>query len=60
MKEEQAKLEGDEIGEMMWFISSLIASGFRAADGVLGSKLDNEQFDFTPETMEETFDRLYK
>jgi hypothetical protein len=60
VKEEQAKLEGDEIGEMMWSIRPLIASGFRAADGVLRSKLDNEQFDFTPETMVETFDRHYK
>jgi hypothetical protein len=60
MKEERAKLEGGEIGEMMWSIRPLIASGLGVTDGVPGSKLDNELFDFTPETMVETFDRLYK
>jgi len=60
VKEEKAKLAGDEIGEMMWSIRPLIASVFGVADGVLGSKLNNELFDFTPKTMVETFDRFYK
>ena len=59
VKEEQARLVGDEHAEMMWSIKPLIASGFGVADGA-GAKLDNGLFDFTPETMNETFKRMYK
>jgi hypothetical protein len=59
-KEKQAKREGDELGEVMWSIRPLVASGFGVADGAPGSKLDNGLFDFVPETMEETLERLFK
>lgn len=58
VKEEEARLAGDEVPEMMWSIRPLIASGFGVADGN-GAKLDNDLFDFTPETLEETFKRVY-
>ena len=32
-KEKQAKLNGDELGEVMWSFRPLIASGFGVADG---------------------------
>jgi hypothetical protein len=57
-KEEEARLNGDEFAEMMWSIRPLIASGFGIADGH-GAKLDNGLFDFIPETIEETFKRVY-
>lgn len=52
-KEKQAKQIGDELGEVMWSIRPLVASGFGVADGAPGSKLDNGLFDFVLETMEE-------
>lgn len=58
--EKQARSDGDELGEVVWSIRPLVASGYGVADGVPGSKLDNELFDFTPETMEETLVRLFK
>jgi hypothetical protein len=57
-KQEEARLAGDEQGEMMWSIRPLIASGFGIADGN-SAKVDNELFDFTPETLQETFKRIY-
>ncbi|KAG0650032.1 hypothetical protein D0Z07_3871 [Hyphodiscus hymeniophilus] len=59
-KQKQAKENGDELGEVMWSIRPLVASGFGIADGAAGSKLDNDLFDFVPETMEETFTRLFR
>jgi hypothetical protein len=44
---------------MMWSIRPLIGSGFGIADGD-GAKLDNDLFDFLPETLEETFKRVYE
>ena len=58
-KEENARLKGDEVAEMMWSIRPLLASGFGVADGVLNPTLNNELFDFTPESMEMTFKRIY-
>lgn len=57
--EEKARLNGDELGEMSWSIRPLLASGFGVADGALNSSLNNELFDFTPESMEMTFKRIY-
>jgi hypothetical protein len=57
-KEEQARLAGDEGAEMQWSIRPLIASGFGVADGE-GKELDNALFDFTPESVDETFKRVY-
>lgn len=59
-KEELARLAGNEEEDMGWSIRPLIASGFRVADGHGEVKgLDNDRFDFTPETLEETFKRVY-
>ena len=57
-KEEKARLDGDTLGEMMWSIRPLLASGFGVADGTPGSRLDNELFDFIPESIEATFARM--
>lgn len=54
-KQEVARLDGNEENEMMWSIRPLIASGF----GTAGSTLDNELFDFAPETIQATFQRIY-
>ena len=59
-KEKELKEAGDELGEVMWSIRPLIASGYGVADGAPGSSLDNELFDFKPESMEEAFSRLFK
>ena len=59
VKQEQARLAGDDLSEMMWSIKPLVASGFGIADGA-GSKLDNGLFDFKPESMQDTFERVYK
>jgi NmrA-like family len=56
-KQEQARLAGDELGEMMWSIRPLVASGYGVADG--NGELDNRLFDWRPETVEETFQRVY-
>jgi hypothetical protein len=58
VEEEKARLAGNEEAEMMWSIRPLVASGFGIADGDR-KELDNALFDFKPETMEETFKRLY-
>jgi hypothetical protein len=59
VKEENARLNGDELGEMSWSIRPLLASGFGVADGALNSSLNNELFHFTPESMDMTFKRIY-
>ena len=59
-KQRQAKRDGDELGEVMWSIRPLVASGYGVADGAPGSTLDNGLFDFVPETMEETLARLFR
>jgi hypothetical protein len=59
-KQQQAKKDGDELGEVMWSIRPLVASGYGVADGAPGSTLDNGLFDFEPETMEETLARLLR
>jgi hypothetical protein len=58
VKQEEARLAGDEVAEMMWSIRPLVASGFGVAVGH-GARLNNPLFDFTPETLEETFMRIY-
>ena len=58
-EEERARLNGDALGELMWSIRPLIASGYGVADGAPESMLDIAQFDFEPESVEKTFKRLY-
>ena len=55
--QERARLPGDKLGEMMWSLKLLVASGYGVADGA--GKLDNGLFDFRPKITEETFQRFY-
>lgn len=57
-KQEEARVAGDEVGETVWSIKPLLAGGHGVADG-RGETLDNGLFDFVPETLEETFERIY-
>ncbi|EXJ71632.1 uncharacterized protein A1O5_05440 [Cladophialophora psammophila CBS 110553] len=56
--EEQARVNEDDLSEMMYSIKPLLTSGYGVADGV--GKLDNDLFDFKPETPRETFARVFK
>ena len=59
-KADEARRAGDELGEMMWSIRPLVASGFGVADPHPdGRGLDNGLFGFRPETVEQTFRRVY-
>jgi hypothetical protein len=55
--QERARLAGDKLGEMMWSLKPLVASGYGVVDGA--GKLDNGLFDFRPKIAEETFQRAY-
>ena len=55
--EEQARLDEEDLQEMMYSIKPLLASGYGVADGV--GKLDNDLFDFKPEMPGDTFARLF-
>jgi hypothetical protein len=55
--EEQARVNEQDWPEMQYSIKTLLASGFGVADGV--GKLNNDLFDFTPETPRETFARVF-
>jgi hypothetical protein len=56
-KEEACRTRGDDVGEMMFSIKPLLASGFGIADGV--GPLDNHRFDFEPEQPETVFRRVF-
>ncbi|OAL24910.1 hypothetical protein AYO20_10615 [Fonsecaea nubica] len=56
--EEQARVDEDDLSEMMYSIKPLLASGYGVADGV--GELDNELFDWKPETPRETFARVFR
>ena len=56
-KQEEARINGDDLQEMMYSIKSLLASGFGVADGV--GDLDNCAFDIQPEQPEQTFRRVF-
>ncbi|KIV79332.1 hypothetical protein PV11_06898 [Exophiala sideris] len=58
VKEEQARLKEDDLGEMMFSIKTLLASGHGVADGV--GRLDNHLFDFQPEIPRQTFARVFE
>jgi hypothetical protein len=55
-KELEAKEQGDDKSEMMWSVKPLAASGFGI---VVGGGVDNEKYSFKPETVRETFERVY-
>jgi hypothetical protein len=56
-KQEEARINVNDLQEMMYSIKSLLASGFGVADGVRG--LDNSIFDIRPEQPEQTFNRVF-
>ena len=56
-KQEEARVRGDDLHEMIYNIKGLLASGFGVADGV--GDLDNSMFDIQPEQPEETFRRIF-
>jgi hypothetical protein len=55
--EEQARVNEQDWPEMQYSIKTLLASGYGVADGV--GELNNDLFDFTPETPRETFARVF-
>jgi hypothetical protein len=54
-KEEEAREAGDFGAEMGWSAKPLAASGY----SIVGRPLDNDLFDFKPETVKETLQRVY-
>jgi len=56
-RELEAKAKGDDKGEMMWSVKPLITSGFGI---VVGGGVDNDRFSFRPETVKQTFERVYR
>lgn len=54
-EEEKARLAGDINAELGWSAKPLAATGMSA----VGEPLDNEKFDFVPETARETFEKMY-
>ena len=52
----EVKEEGDDKGEMIQSVKPLAASGFGV---VVGGGVDNDKFSFRPETVKETFERVY-
>jgi hypothetical protein len=57
-REEQSRLVGDDLGEMMSSIKPLLASGYGVADGV--GALNNDLFSFEPEDPEKVFRRVFE
>jgi hypothetical protein len=56
VEQEKARKAEDEEGEMGWSLRTLGASGF----GIVPGPLDNEKFDFKPESVRETFERAFR
>jgi hypothetical protein len=54
-KEAEARMAGDIGSEMAWSAKALAASGY----STVGSPLDNDLFDFKPETVRMTLQHLY-
>jgi hypothetical protein len=54
-KQEEARKRGDEAAELMWCVKPLVASG----NGIVPGPLDNDKFSFRPESVKETFKRVY-
>jgi hypothetical protein len=55
-KEKEAREAGDFGAEMGWSARPLAASGY----SIVGRPLDNDLFDFKPETVKETLQHLYR
>ena len=56
-KQEEARLAGHDVQEMICSIKSLLASGYGVADGT--GELDNHLFDVKPEQPVGTFERIF-
>jgi hypothetical protein len=54
-KQDEARKSGDEVAELMWSVKPLAASG----NGIVPGELDNDTFSFRPESVKETFKRVY-
>jgi hypothetical protein len=54
-EQEKARKAEDEEAEMAWSLRTLGAGGFAIVPGTL----DNDRFDFKPESVRETFDRFF-
>ena len=54
-EQEKARKAEDEEAEMAWSLRTLGAGGFAIVPG----PLDNSRFDFKPETVRETFERVF-
>lgn len=54
-EQEKARKAEDEEAEMTWSFRTLPASGFAVVPG----PLDNDRFDFRPESVRETFERVF-
>jgi hypothetical protein len=55
-EQEKARKAEDEETEMAWSLQTLGASGFAIVPG----PLDNARFDFIPESVRETFERVFR
>ncbi|KAJ7246458.1 hypothetical protein C8J57DRAFT_1190448 [Mycena rebaudengoi] len=55
VKEEAARVAGDVDAELLWAGKTLMATGV----GLVPGPYDNARFSFTPESVRETFQRLY-
>lgn len=56
-KQEEARLIGDDLQEMMFSIKGLLTSGYGVADGA--GALNNQLFTFKPEQPLQTFQRVF-
>lgn len=54
-KQDEARKSGDEVAELIWSVKPLAASG----NGIVPGQLDNDKFSFRPESVKETFKRVY-
>jgi hypothetical protein len=54
-EQEKARRAEDEEAELAWSLQTLGASGFAIVPG----PLDNNRFDFNPESVRETFERVF-
>lgn len=55
-EQEKARKAEDEEAEMIWSFRTLPASG----NGIVPGPLDNDRFDIKPESVRETFERVYR
>jgi hypothetical protein len=54
-EQEKARQAGDVTSELTWSLKSLGASGY----SLVGEPLDNSRFDFKPQSIRETFEKVF-